>query len=223
MPRSVNHARRQALAREAFALLRAAPAGLTMTQLAARLGLKRPTLYYYFADTAAIADAAAADLLTRLHAHLVAQLVGRHHPVDFLDAWVEAARTFFASSPADLALHASVLAQADSRSGASGAASVARLEAHLRPIEDSAVRTLRDGLARGLVEPCDPEAVVALVSATLHGALLAWHTHGRDPEITLGALWSLALAPLRIPRLVAADAADASGAGRSAPPGDSAA
>lgn len=207
MPRPVNHARRQSLARQAFALLRAAPTGLTMTELAARLGLKRPTLYYYFADTTAIADAAAADLLTRLHAHLVAQLVGRHHPVDFLDAWVEAARTFFAASPTDLALYATVLAQADS---AAAAASVARLEAHLRPVEDSAVRTLRDGLARGLVEPCDPEAVVALVSATLHGALLTWHAQGRAPDVTLGALWSLALAPLRIPRLVAdAEAAEA--------------
>jgi AcrR family transcriptional regulator len=219
MPRPVNHARRQALAREAFAILRAAPAGLTMTQLAVRLGLKRPTLYYYFADTAAIADAAAADLLTRLHAHLVTRLVGRHHPVDFLDAWVEAVRTFFAASPADLALHASVLAQADSRAGAAGAAA-ARLEAHVRPIEDSAVRTLRDGLARGLVEPCDPEAVVALVSATLHGALLAWHTQGREPDMTLGALWSLALAPLRIPRLVTEDTATTAGGGRSEPPGD---
>jgi AcrR family transcriptional regulator len=206
MPRPVNQARRQTLAREAFALLHASPAGLTMTELAARLGLKRPTLYYYFADTAAIADAAAADLLSRLHQHLVGHLVGRHHPVDFLDAWVEAARTFFVSHPTDLALFVTLLAQADA---ATDSPAAARLEAHLRPIEDSAIRTLRDGLARGLVEPCDPEAVVALVAATLHGALVAWHTRGRTPDVTLGALWSLALAPLRIPRLVVEAAAEA--------------
>lgn len=202
MPRPVNHTRRQTLAREAFALLRANPSGLKMTELAARLGLKRPTLYYYFQDTAAITEAAMTDLLARQQAHLVEQLVGRHHPVDLLDTWGEAVRTFYASNPNDLALFATIMAHCDARVGGPLAA---RLAQHLRPVQELAVRTLRDGLARGLVEPCEPEAVVTLVASVIQGALLAWHTEGHDPEATLAALWSLALAPLRIPRLVATE------------------
>jgi AcrR family transcriptional regulator len=201
MPRPANHARRQTLAREAYKLLRESPQGVTMTTLAARLGLKRPTLYYYFQDTAAITEAAMVDLLARQQQHLVDHLVGRHHPVDFLDTWVEAVRTFYAANPDDLALFTAILAHADARAATPVAG---RLSQHLRPVQELAVRTLRDGLARGLVEPCDPEAVVALVASALNGALVAWHAEGRDPEPALGALWSLALAPLRIPRLASA-------------------
>ncbi len=206
MPRPVNLARRQTLAREAFALLRQSPQGLTMTELASRLGLKRPTLYYYFHDTAAITEAAMGDLLTRQQAHLVGQLVGRYHPVDFLDAWVEAVRTFYAANPSDLGLFASILARADASTESPLAS---RLAQHQRPVHELAVRTLHDGLARGLVETCEPEAVVALVAATIDGALLAWHAAGRDPEQSFGALWALALAPLRIPRLAATEGPEA--------------
>jgi AcrR family transcriptional regulator len=204
MPRPTDPNRRQNLLARAWPLIRQrSPELPSMKELADALGVKRPTLYFYFPDTTSILEAVAADTLKRHQQFLVQHLAGRHHPVDFVYTWAVTSHRFFASSADDLAAFATL--QAAMRPGAEGAAGrlAALFDTHTRPVNDLVAKTLRDGMARGFVAPCEPEAVVQLVATIVEGAIVARGSQGRDGQATLDQMWKSILAPLRLPPLEA--------------------
>lgn len=72
MARTVDHKKREEIAQAAFALIRAQGVQSTsMTDIARALGMKRPTLYWYFKDLAAIFEAVLQHMLSDLAQHLL--------------------------------------------------------------------------------------------------------------------------------------------------------
>jgi AcrR family transcriptional regulator len=202
MPRQPDLSRRHELMTRAWSVLREAGLhAVSMRELADALGVKRPTLYFYFPDVASILEAVADDTLARQQRFLAERLVGRHHPIDFLYTWAATALKFHAASEADADTLRHLLSLA--RPGAADDALAGRISERLArfaaPIVALAVRSTRDGVARGQIAPCDPEALVGLLRAFIDGSLAQRSAHGQDPERALDALWTLTLAPLRVP------------------------
>lgn len=222
MPPRPNPQRRLELALAAFEVLRSRGAQrVTMRELADALGLKRPTLYWYFPDLGAVFDAVLAHVLTRQRAYVAERMrsaVGeRLHPVDLIRAYGEATLGFFAASarfgapdaaPADGATGGSIFVAlmqfwAVSEAGEPNRA-LAAFNAHFVPLRAAAVALLGRGIADGEVRACDPAAVVDTVAAVIDGCLLHQVTRGLDPGPVWRLVWETLLAPL-----VAASAADA--------------
>src|SRR5690349_5278457 len=82
MPRTLDLARRSELLAHALDVLRArGPGRTTMSELAAALGVKRPTLYFYFRDLSALLLAAVEDVYRAYAVHIGARLAGIEHPI----------------------------------------------------------------------------------------------------------------------------------------------
>ena len=82
MGRPVGLERRQEIALAAFEAIRVRGVyGVTMSELAALLGMKRPTLYFYFRDLTGLLHAAVEDVY-RVHVgHLIGRIAAAGHPV----------------------------------------------------------------------------------------------------------------------------------------------
>jgi AcrR family transcriptional regulator len=202
MPRKPDLTRRHELLTRAWSVLRAHGLhGVSMRELADALKVKRPTLYFYFPDVVSIFEAVVDETLARQQRFLAEHLVGRHHPIDFLYTWAATALKFQSLNDADAdALRQLVaLARPDADEETLPGRLAARLARFAAPIVELAVRSTRDGVARGQIAPCDPEALVGLVRAFIDGALTQRAAYGQDPERALDALWAVTLAPLRVP------------------------
>ena len=168
MPRRPDVAHRAELARAAFEVLRARGMQTSMRELADALGVKRPTLYFYFADLASVFDAGLAPLRQSLAETVTQRMREASHPIDRLRAAIDATLAFHRERPQ---LVAGVL-QRWALGGPEIAPGVERERRALLAIRDSLVADLRGGIARKEVRRCDPERVIDLVLATLGGALL---------------------------------------------------
>src|SRR5512147_1533991 len=82
MARPVDTARRSALLARALEVLRArGPGRTTMSELASALGVKRPTLYFYFRDLSALLLAAVEDVYRAYAVHVAGRLATIDHPI----------------------------------------------------------------------------------------------------------------------------------------------
>src|SRR5207245_9747833 len=87
MSRPPDLARRAQLAARAFDVIRARGVHrTTMSDLAAALGLKRPTLYFYFKDLGAVFEAVLEETQRLYFAHVTARVAGVAHPIDLVAA-----------------------------------------------------------------------------------------------------------------------------------------
>ena len=208
MPPRPNPQRRLDLARAAFQVLctRGVQA-VTMRELAEALGVKRPTLYWYFPDLGAIFDVVLADVLGRMRVFLAermapaAEAKAVHppvHPMDALDAYAEAVHAFFASGDAQGGSIFVALIQfwAVSESGEPNRALQA-MNAHFLPWRKAAIQMVARGVEDGTVAPCDPAALVDLVAAVIDGCLLHRVSRGADPGPVLAMLREQVLKPLK--------------------------
>lgn len=159
MPRLPDHARRAALARAALDALRTRGVQTSMRELADVLGVKRPTLYFYFADLRAVLAAGLGVLADELAAAVAARVAGAAHPIDRLRAVIDAALAFHRELRALGEPELRAVLERDHRllTGAE---------------RDALIGDLRAGIARREVRPCDPERVVDLVLSWLDGAVL---------------------------------------------------
>src|SRR5688500_8274635 len=96
MARKLDIARRAELATRAVAALRARGGvqRCTMSDLAVALGLKRPTLYFYFRDLNAVFDAVIDDTQRRYLEHVARRIDGIASPIDQLAALARATAEF---------------------------------------------------------------------------------------------------------------------------------
>jgi len=167
MPRRPDLARRATLARAAVEVLRTRGLQTSMRALASALGVKRPTLYFYFPDLGAVFDSVAENADRSLGEAVLARTREPLHPIDRLRAVIDAT----------LALHrdrpqlAAGLVQRWALGGEPSTV-LERCRRALAAARDDLVADLRAGVARREVRPCDPERVVDLVVTWLEGAVL---------------------------------------------------
>jgi len=167
MPRRADLVRRTELARAALDVVRARGAQLPMRELAAALGIKRPTLYFYFADLGAVFDTVIESLHHALGQTVAARMRAHDHPIDRLRAAIDAALAVQRAQPA---LGAAVVLRW--AQGGEPAAVLARERRGAASARDALIAELRAGIARREVRPCEPERVVDVVLAFVAGAVL---------------------------------------------------
>jgi AcrR family transcriptional regulator len=169
MARPPDLARRAQLASRAFDVIRARGATrTTMSDLAAGLGLKRPTLYFYFKDLGAVFEAVLEETQRLYAAHVGARVAGIAHPIDLLGAVMRATLDFHQGRRERIVL----LFQLWSVGGNDPERVIAKNRELIDPLRALIVRQIEAGVASGQVGPCDPARLVDLALAVLDGALV---------------------------------------------------
>jgi TetR/AcrR family transcriptional regulator len=196
MPRRPDLARRAELARAAFEVLRTRGMQTSMRELADALGIKRPTLYFYFPDLGAVFETVLDQLYQTLLQAVLDGVRQHDHPIDRLRAVIDATLAFHRERPQLVA----GLLQLWALGGRDLAMVLDRERRGVLAARDALVADLRAGIARKEVRPCDPERVVDVVLAFVEGAVVH-HVLGiaRNDDAT-DELAHRLLEPLRAPR-----------------------
>lgn len=194
MARTTDHARHEDIAWRAFEAIRARGVhGVSMSDVAADLGMKRSSLYWYFSGLDGIFEAVLERTLERLGAHVAEQVVHAEHPIALMAAWMEAVVAFYDDDPQLIG----VLAQFWALGSAHDPEKVlARTRTFLEPILAGAVEMLEQGMAAGSVEPCHAPALVDLCVATVDGLLVHQVSRGVAPRPALKVFVDAVLMPL---------------------------
>jgi TetR/AcrR family transcriptional regulator len=196
MARTADIGRRREIARKAFEVMKSRGVHkTTMSDIAAALEMKRPTLYWYFKDLGEIFEAVVAETDHELKRHVLARLAGVTHPIDTLAALVEATIEFYAGRRDQVM----VLFQLWAVTGEVAPERIAqRARDFIQPVRDELCARLDQGMADGLVAPCDPATVVDLAFALIDGAHVQQVTRDADPARMLAGLRKHVLEPLRL-------------------------
>jgi AcrR family transcriptional regulator len=193
MPRRPDLARRAELAAAAFEVLRARGVQISMRELAEALGVKRPTLYFYFPDLGAVFESVLEQTYRELAEFVVARTRALEHPLDRLRAVVDATIAFHRDRPQLIG----GLFQLWAVGGRDLASVLDRERLVVVGARDALVADLRAGIARRQVRPCDPERVVELVLAVVDGVLVHHVLGIARPDGVVEELVARVLEPLR--------------------------
>ncbi len=197
MARTVDKERRAELARRALEVLRARGIGrTTMSELAEALGVKRPTLYFYFRDLTGLLHAAIEDVYRGWLTHVTARVIGIEHPILALGELARAT-VEYNRGRRDLVL---LLFQLWAAGDADPEELMARSRAANDPLRAELVNRIRAGIDKKIVARCDPERIVELVMVVLDGALVHEVTRGTSGGPVVEELWQRVLAPLVLER-----------------------
>lgn len=196
MPRTIDKARRIDLARQALDVIqRHGVHRVSMSQLAKELGVKRPTLYWYFKDLGEVFLAILEHTLEEAAVHFARRFAGVTHPIDLLDSYISAVREFYGGKEELIILLFQLGAVGDS----DPQRIFERTGAHLDRFRDMAAALVRQGIAAGQVAECDPEVLVDMVSVFVDGLMVHRVARGIDPEPLHEMFRRRFLAPLRRP------------------------
>ncbi len=168
MPRRPDLARRTELAHAAFDVLRTRGMQTSMRELADALGVKRPTLYFYFPDLGAVFETVLEQTYRELFATVAKAAEGVAHPLDRLRAVIDATIAFHRARPQLIG----GLFQLWAMGGRDFASILERERRVVLAAREALVADLRAGIGRHEVKPCDPERVVELVLAVVDGVLV---------------------------------------------------
>ena len=168
MPRRPDLHRRAELATAAFDVLRTRGVQTSMRELADALGVKRPTLYFYFPDLGAVFETVLEQTYKTYAEEIVARTKLVEHPLDRLRTVVEATIEFHRQRPHLIG----GLFQLWAVGGRDFASILERERKMVLLGREALVADLRAGIARREVKPCDPERVVELVLAVVDGVLV---------------------------------------------------
>jgi AcrR family transcriptional regulator len=187
-------ARRAELAQAAFDVLRARGVNTSMRELADALGVKRPTLYFYFPDLGAVFETVLDDMYRALATHVLAEMRGHDHPLDRLRAVVDATISFHRERPQLIG----GLFQLWAVGGRDFTTILDRERRVVMTAREALVADLRAGIARREVKQCDPERVVELVLAALDGVLVHHVLGIARAEVVIEEIAERVIEPLRI-------------------------
>ncbi|HEX2686854.1 MAG TPA: TetR/AcrR family transcriptional regulator [Kofleriaceae bacterium] len=168
MPRRRDLARRAELARAAFEVLRARGMQMSMRELADALGIKRPTLYFYFPDLGAVFETVLDQMYQAVTETVLSRVREHEHPIDRLRAVIDATFAFHREQPQLIG----GLFQLWALGGRDLSAVLDRERRGVAAARDALVADLRAGIARKEVKPCEPERVVDLVLAFVEGTVV---------------------------------------------------
>ena len=195
MGRTVDKERRAELARRALEVLRQRGIGrTTMSELAEALGVKRPTLYFYFRDLTGLLHAVIEDVYRGWLLHVTARLNGINHPIEALHELARAT-VEYNRGRRDLVL---LLFQLWAAGDADPEELLARSRAVSDPLRAELVARLRAGIEKKVVARCDPERIVELTLTVLDGTLVHEVTRGTPGAPVIEELWDRVLEPLVI-------------------------
>jgi AcrR family transcriptional regulator len=196
MPRRPDLARRAELATAAFEVLRARGVQTSMRELADALGVKRPTLYFYFPDVGAVFETVLDQTYQQLAEVVIARTKSVDHPLDRLRAVVDATIAFHRDRPQLIG----GLFQLWAVGGRDMATLLDRERRVVVAARDALVADLRAGIARREVRACDPERIVDLVLAVVDGVLVHHVLGIARPDGVVAELADRVIEPLRPPR-----------------------
>jgi AcrR family transcriptional regulator len=168
MPRRPDLARRAELATAAFEVIRTRGVQTSMRELADALGVKRPTLYFYFPDLGSVFESVLDQMYQELAVVVMDRVRAETNPLDRLRAVVEATIEFHRERPDLIA----GLLQLWSVGGRDFASVLDRERRIVETSREALIADVRAGIARKEVLPCDPERVVSLVLAVVSGVLV---------------------------------------------------
>jgi TetR/AcrR family transcriptional regulator len=168
MPRRTDLARRAELARAAFEVLCARGMQTSMRELADALGIKRPTLYFYFPDLGAVFETVLDQRYQALTEAVQARVREHDHPIDRLRAVIDATLAFHRDRPQLIG----GLLRLWALGGRDVSAVLDRERRGVLAARDALVADLRAGIARKEVRPCEPERIIDLVLAVIEGAVV---------------------------------------------------
>jgi AcrR family transcriptional regulator len=196
MPRRPDLARRAELAKAAFEVLRTRGAGTSMSELADALGVKRPTLYFYFPDVGAVFESVL-DQTYAAHAEaLIAKIRTLDNPLDRLRALLDVTMQFHRDRPHLIG----GLLQLWAVGGRDVTSVLERGRRMVQASRDALIADLRGGIARKEVLPCDPERIVDLVLAVVDGVLVHLVLGIAKPNDVIQELADRVIEPLRPPK-----------------------
>ncbi|MFC1707460.1 TetR/AcrR family transcriptional regulator [Planctomycetota bacterium] len=196
MARKPDLARRKEIITRTLEILRERGVhGTTMSDLAHGLGMKRPTLYWYFKDLGEIFDAALEEIHGRFERLFAERLAGVSHPIDVLETLLQVSSDFHKDSR-DLII---LLFQlwAVGRSG-DPERILKRGREVIEPLRAELITMLQSGVEAKLVAPCDPEAIVDLVLSVGDGIVVQQVTRNADLTAGVMTLRRCVLDPLRL-------------------------
>lgn len=193
MPRRPDLARRSELAHAAFEVLRARGMQTSMRELADALGVKRPTLYFYFPDLGAVFETVLEQTYKTYAEEIVARTRTVDHPLDRLRAVALGTLEFHRQRPHLIG----GLFQLWAVGGRSFASVLDRERAMVLLGREALVADLRAGIARREVKPCDPQRVVELVLAVVDGVLVHHVLGIASADRVLDELVERVIEPLR--------------------------
>jgi len=196
MPRRPDLARRAQLASAAFEVLRARGMQTSMRELADALGIKRPTLYFYFPDLGAVFETVLDQLYQMLTEAVLTRVREHEHPLDRLRAVIDATLAFHRERPQLIG----GLFQLWALGGRDAQVVLERARRGVMAAREAQVAELRAGIARKEVKPCDPERIVELVLAFIAGAMVHHVLGIARTDGTAEEFAGRVLEPLRVPR-----------------------
>lgn len=168
MPRRPDLERRHQLALAAFEVLRTRGVQISMRELAEALGVKRPTLYFYFPDLGAVFETVLDQTYQALADEVMARIARVDHPLDRLRAVVDATLAFHRERPQLIG----GLFQLWAVGGRDFTSVLDRERRVVVAARDALIADLRAGIARKEVLPCNAERIVELVLAVVDGVLV---------------------------------------------------
>jgi len=195
MPRRPDLTRRAELARAAFDVLRARGMQTSMRELADALGIKRPTLYFYFPDLGAVFETVLDQMYQALGEAVIAKTRAIEHPLDRLRAVVDATLAFHRERPQLIG----GLFQLWAVGGRDFTTVLDRERRIVLAARDALVAELRAGIAAKQVTPCDPERIVELVLAVVDGVLVHHVLGIARADDVIAEMAARILEPLRMP------------------------
>ncbi|MEO6772885.1 MAG: TetR/AcrR family transcriptional regulator [Kofleriaceae bacterium] len=193
MPRRPDLARRQELAAGAFEVLRSRGMQTSMSELADALGVKRPTLYFYFPDVGAVFETVLDQTYAALTELVLARVRDVDHPLDRLRAVVDTTIAFHRERPQLIG----GLFQLWAMGGRDFQSVLERERRAVLVARDALVADLRAGIANKQVRACDPERIVELVLAVVDGVLVHHVIGIARPDGVLEELAARIIEPLR--------------------------
>ena len=195
MARNVQVEKRKELAARAMEVLRVEGLECSMTALAEALGLKRPTLLYYFPDKSSIVQMSLEATLAEQVQFTVGEMAKHRHPVDRLYAQVRSVHAFHKGREERIIF----LIQALATAGKERTDQILKIGNQAFEMHRIALAAeIRHAIAEGTMHPCDPQALIQLVRSVVDGVLIQRVMTDCEFEPIHEFLWKHVLGPLKV-------------------------
>ena len=196
MARPVDVERRREMAARAFEVVKERGVHkTTMSDIAKALEIKRPTLYWYFPDLSAVFREVYLELQHEVLTHVTDAMRQKSHPIDQLQACLEAAVTFFGKRR-DVMAGLIQLWAVGSAERESWNSETARL---IAPQREFMTKLVEHGIRQGQVKPCDPKGLTDALFMLIDGYNVHAVLESTEPTEMLKFASEHILSPLRIP------------------------
>lgn len=196
MGRPVDRAKRRALALAAFEVVKERGVHkITMSHLAKALGIKRPTLYWYFPTLEALFEEVYDGLQHGVITQVTDAMLGAKHPIDQLEACLDAAVNYFKCHRGEVAglLQLWAVGSAARPAWQDGRSRV------LTPQRQFIIKLIEHGIAQGSLRPCDATGLADTLLMLIDGASVHAVLEGADASAMVEFAKKYLLRPLRLP------------------------